>query len=114
MKGILPTLTAAALSWSSTLARAEDPAGLWRTEAGTYQYRIEPCGKALCVFLAWVADNVRDVNNPDPAKRNGRVIGIAVVADGTPDGPNRWKGRGYWFRNGKPMRGQLSLSTATP
>jgi uncharacterized protein (DUF2147 family) len=109
MKRMLLPLTAAVLVGVTTLARAQDPTGLWRTKAGTYQYRIEPCGKALCVFLAWVADNVRDVNNPDPAKRDRRVIGTIVVADGAPDGPNRWKGHGYWFRNGNTYAGTAEL-----
>jgi uncharacterized protein (DUF2147 family) len=109
MKGILLPLIATALAYGTNLARAEDPTGLWRTQDGTYQYRIEHCDKTLCVFLAWVADNVRDVNNPDPAKQNRRVIGIPLVTDGAPDGPNRWKGHGYWFRNGNTYAGSTEL-----
>jgi uncharacterized protein (DUF2147 family) len=113
MKRVLGALSVATLLFAVDLAHADDPTGLWRTEASAYRYRIARCGNAWCAFLAWVADNVRDVNNPDPAKRNRRVIGILVVPDGKSDGPNRWTGNGYWFRNGNTYAGSVELINGT-
>ena len=109
MKRLLGVLTVATSLFAVDLARADDPSGLWRTEAATYQYRIARCDDAWCVYLAWVAENVRDEQNSDPAKRNRWVIGIIVVADGKSDGTNRWKGNGYWFRNGNTYAGYAEL-----
>jgi uncharacterized protein (DUF2147 family) len=109
MRRLLGALTVATSLFAVDLARADDPTGLWRTEASTYQYRIARCGDVWCVYLAWVAENVRDEQNPDPAKRDRWVIGIVVVADGKPDGTNRWKGNGYWIRNGNTYAGYAEL-----
>ena len=109
MKRLLGALTVATSLFAVDVARADDPTGLWRTEASAYQYRIARCGDAWCVYLAWVAENVRDEQNPEPAQRDRWVIGIIVVADGKSDGTNRWKGNGYWFRNGNTYAGYAEL-----
>jgi uncharacterized protein (DUF2147 family) len=109
MRRLIGALTIATSLFAVDLARADDPTGLWRTEASTYQYRIARCGDAWCVYLARVAKNVRDEQNPDPAKRDRWGIGTIVVADGKSDGTNRWKGNGYWFRNGNTYGGYAEL-----
>src|SRR4051812_18401135 len=63
-----------------------DPRGLWQADDGS-RVRIANCGKALCGMMAsmptpndpatgrpWT-----DKNNPDPAKKARRLIGIMVL-----------------------------------
>ena len=112
MKKFLSLVAGAASLIVVNLARADvdvSPAGVWRTEGRAYHYRIARCGEFWCVFLAWAADNVLDTENPDPALRNRRIIGIRVVGDAIADGENRWKGTGYWYGNGNTYTGYVEL-----
>jgi uncharacterized protein (DUF2147 family) len=75
MKRLLGALTVATSLFAVDLARADEPAGLWRTEAGTYQYRIARCGDAWCVYLAWVAEMSGTNKIPIPPSETGGSSG---------------------------------------
>lgn len=65
----------------------QDPAfGMWLRATGTSIIKIEPCGQRACGRLVWLRDKTdangqprMDSENPDPAKRNRRLCGIAIM-----------------------------------
>jgi uncharacterized protein (DUF2147 family) len=96
-------------------AYAADPSGLWRSESGLSRYRVRHCGQGICVRIVWIVEGpqVRDIHNPDPALRNRRVMGIDIASNFAPDGPNRWQGSLYNFKNGKNYDGYAALMDDT-
>ena len=78
-----------------TWAQAPTVAGIWLTESGKAQVRIEPCANpatgALCGFIvglidpkgpdgaAIAPDAATDYRNPDPAQRSRKVIGMPLI-----------------------------------
>jgi uncharacterized protein (DUF2147 family) len=103
---------AAAQLLLQTSAHAADPAGFWQSETGRSRYQVRHCGPGICVKIVWIVEGpeVRDVNNPDPAVRHRRVMGIDIASNFAPDGPNRWKGSLYNFKNGKTYDGYAALA----
>jgi uncharacterized protein (DUF2147 family) len=96
-------------------ARADDPTGSWQTQMGDAQIRIAPCSKsAVCGTVAWLRDTVDpstgqppvDSKNPDPAKRNRKILGIRIFIM-EPDGNGAYKGDIYNADDGKTYRGRL-------
>lgn len=104
---------AAALIAIAGPLHAADPAGLWRSETGKSRYRVSRCGSGICVNIAWIVEgpDVRDEHNPDPTKRNRRVIGIEIVSNAKPAGRDRWEGRIYNFKDGKTYSVRATLQT---
>jgi uncharacterized protein (DUF2147 family) len=91
-----------------------DPRGLWQADDGS-RVRIASCGKALCGTMAsmptpndpatgrpWT-----DKNNPDPAKRARRLIGVMVLIAMQPSGPGKWSGTLYDNDRGITVEGHL-------
>ena len=76
--------------------------------------KVGPCGAALCATIA--APNPLTIrrpagpgqqNNPDPAQRGRRLVGVPVLYGLVPDGPGRWSGRLYNVDNGNSYAGRL-------
>jgi uncharacterized protein (DUF2147 family) len=88
---------------------AEPVAGRWLTAEKDAVILIAPCGKALCgtieKFLVSPpqGNDQRDINNPDPAKRKRRLLGIAILSSFTADG-EVWRGQIYDPKSGKSYR----------
>lgn len=101
---VLTTLAAA------TAALAAEPVtGRWVTAEKDGVILIAPCGKALCgtldTFLVLPPQGIdqRDVNNPDPALRKRRLLGLPILSGFTAEG-DLWRGRIYDPKSGKTYR----------
>ncbi|MBC2776844.1 DUF2147 domain-containing protein [Parasphingopyxis marina] len=97
--------------------------GRWLTEDRRAIIRIAPCGGAICGYIQQVLREMpdadqRDENNPDPALRSRRIIGMPVLTGFRLDG-NRWRhgeiydpedGRNYSARMELNANGSLSVT----
>ena len=102
---------AATLVWLEGPALATDPNGDWLVADKTAVIRLTPCGQALCGNIAWTKSTPgTDRNNPDPAKRSRSVIGLPILLDMKPAGPNRWEGEIYNANDGKTYTGRIALA----
>jgi uncharacterized protein (DUF2147 family) len=77
------------------------PIGLWWVEGGAAQVEIRDCGASLCGRVVWLRSPfgfdgcpLRDGENPDPALRKRRVLGLEMLRGLRPDTrrPGRWRG----------------------
>jgi uncharacterized protein (DUF2147 family) len=62
------------------------PLGLWYAEGGAARVEVAQCGENLCGTVTWLRSpldedgcELRDRNNPDPALRSRRVLGLEVL-----------------------------------
>jgi uncharacterized protein (DUF2147 family) len=93
--------------------------GLWLDELGEGKIEVAPCGEHLCGTIVWLLEphddtgrERRDDENPDPALRERKVLGLRVLKDvsAQPDKKGYWRGgRIYDPKNGKTYRCTLSL-----
>ena len=67
-------------------AASAEPVGQWYAEGGGAVVEITPCGDALCGRVVWLHSpldedgcELRDKNNPDPALRNRRLVGLQIL-----------------------------------
>jgi uncharacterized protein (DUF2147 family) len=96
----LALLIAAAAAAAQTSTRLE---GTWLTADGTAKIRFETGSAALCGRIVWLRDpydpqtgkEVVDKNNPDPALRTRRLLGIPLITDITPVRPGEWRANAY-------------------
>lgn len=87
----------------ATQVAAADPLGNWRLSSGKITVRVSYCGGTnICASIVGMAQPLTkqgtpkiDKDNPNPALRNRRIIGLQVVNGMTPEGENRWKGKIY-------------------
>ncbi len=73
----------------ATAVCAEDPnsiVGTWLTEGGSGKIKIYKCGGKYCGKTIWISRKVhpnpeekRDIHNPDPKKRDRKVVGQTVL-----------------------------------
>lgn len=98
----------AALTSGSALA-ATPITGNWVTPEKDAVITVAQCGRSICGKIARFLKpppggaGQRDVNNPDPAKRSRRILGMAVLTSFTEDG-DLWRGRIYDPKSGKDYR----------
>lgn len=87
-------------------------AGRWMTRDKDSIVTIAQCGATYCGRLSQYlvmpkgGPDQKDVNNPDPALRTRKLLGIALLSGFKPDG-NVWRGTIYDPRNGKTYRSVL-------
>jgi uncharacterized protein (DUF2147 family) len=104
---------AALLTLGATAALA-DPSGLWREKDGG-TIRVSRCGAGYCATIASVnpptdaetGKRRTDKNNPEAAKRNRPLVGVAVLIGMKPNGEHRWSGRLYDSDRGETLNGHL-------
>lgn len=95
-----------------------NPAGVWRMASGKVTVRVHYCGGVkLCATIIDLAQPFTkdgkaktDHENPNPALRGRRVIGLQVVSGMAPAGQNRWKGYIYNADDGGTYRSEMNLS----
>ncbi|MBU1254126.1 DUF2147 domain-containing protein [Qipengyuania sp. DY56-A-20] len=104
------TALAATAALTAVPALAAAPiAGNWITEEKDAVVAVGRCGQSLCGkisrFLKPPPEGAgqRDVNNPDPAKRSRRILGLPVLTSFSEDG-DVWRGRIYDPKSGKDYR----------
>jgi len=91
-----------------------DPRGLWLAQDGA-KVRVAACGGALCAIIATPKSRVdpetgqpwTDKHNPDPARRNRPLVGVAVLSSMVPDGQAKWSGQLYNVDSGQSYSGRL-------
>jgi uncharacterized protein (DUF2147 family) len=101
-------LVAACLSSS---AFAADVTGDWLVDDKSTVIRVQPCGTAMCGYIAWGKGppGGTDKNNPDPAKRNRPLLGMPIIMNMKAAGANRYEGEIYNAKDGKIYSGNISL-----
>lgn len=92
-------------------ASAGDPAGDWLVEDGSAKIRIAICGGSLWGVVGWEKSPGKDTANPDPAKRSRDTLGIPILLDMKPSGPDKWSGQIYNAQNGKLYQASVELQS---
>jgi uncharacterized protein (DUF2147 family) len=109
MKFAATALAATAALTAGPALAAAPIAGNWITEEKDAVVAVGKCGQSLCGkisrFLKPPPEGAgqRDVNNPDPAKRSRRILGLPVLTSFSEDG-EVWRGRIYDAKSGKDYR----------
>jgi uncharacterized protein (DUF2147 family) len=104
---------------ASTPASATDPTGTWLTRAGDGRIRVAKCGTQMCGTIVWIKDPVDartgrppvDEKNPDPSKRNRKILGLRIFAMAL-DGNGNWTGGIYNAEDGQTYRGRITRRSA--
>lgn len=106
--GLAGTLTLLSLPASA----AQPVTGDWITEDGKAVIRIADCGASLCgrvvEFLVPPPGGrgQLDIHNPDKAKRDRKVLGMAILT-GFEEDDDEWRGEIYDPKKGKTYRSLL-------
>lgn len=115
MKAI--SLAALALFATTSLALADDPSGTWRLDSGKITVKVRQCGGELCANIVGLKEPTYkdgkpkiDRHNQNPALRNRRLMGLAVLSGMKPNGENSWKGSIYNADDGKTYSATMSLN----
>lgn len=101
-------------------ASAAEPTGTWLTQKGDAQIRVAKCGVAMCGTVAWLRDAIdpatgrpqADTNNPDPAKRSRKILGLTIFTM-QPDGAGNFAGDIYNADDDQTYRGKMVRRNAT-
>jgi uncharacterized protein (DUF2147 family) len=123
MTTFVPRATAVILTLISgmalTPANAAEPTGTWLTQNRDAQIRVARCGQAVCGTIVWIKDPVDaqtgqppvDNRNPDPSKRNRKIVGLRIFAMAS-DGNGGWAGGIYNADDGQTYAGKLVMRSA--
>lgn len=94
-------------------ALAVEPiAGRWVTAEKDAVIAIRKCGKSLCGTIEKFlipppgGNDQRDVNNTDPAKRQRKLIGTAILSGLTADA-DAWRGQVYDPKSGRTYTSEV-------
>jgi uncharacterized protein (DUF2147 family) len=91
---------------------AEPITGRWVTADKDAVVAIAKCGKALCGTIEKFlipppgGNDQRDINNSDPAKRNRKLIGTAILSGLTADA-GVWRGQVYDPKKGRSFTAEV-------
>lgn len=97
-----------AMSGTGALAqKASDLSGTWQTETAGSTVRIARCGGGYCGVIAATAGAGLDAQNPDPALRSRKLVGVQIMQAGTPSG-NGFEGSLYNPNDGKTYSGSVT------
>jgi len=99
-------------------AAAASVKGEWLTADGSRKVRIADCGETLCGAITWVKEGAdpatrqprADINNPDPALRGRRVVGLQVMTGFKPTAAGWSGGTIYDPNSGKTYAAKLSAN----
>lgn len=96
-----------------------DPVGVWATDGDESHVRIERCGASLCGTIVWLKDplgddgkDAVDSNNPDPALRRRKLVGLPLLSgfDQDPDDAAAWlHGKIYDPEDGRTYSCKLTV-----
>lgn len=113
----LTVAAAIAMLTISNCALAAEAEGTWVSDDGGLKVRLSDCGGKLCGKVVWLGEPIdeatgrpkTDKRNPDPAKRGRPLIGLKVVNDMKPNGPNTWSGTIYNADDGNIYQAHLKI-----
>jgi uncharacterized protein (DUF2147 family) len=96
-------------------AGPDDILGIWFTEDNEAKVQVYKSGNEYYGKIIWLREPLdkygkpkRDINNPDPARRNDPAIGIIVFKKMKYEN-YRWKGTAYGPKRGKEADCTLKL-----
>lgn len=87
--------------------KGADLSGLWQTETPGSTVRIARCGGGYCGTIAATAGSGVDAQNPDPALRTRKLVGVQIMQAGTPSGDG-FEGSLYNPKDGKTYSGSVT------
>ncbi len=87
--------------------KTSDLSGLWQTETPGSTVRIARCGGGYCGTIAATAGAGLDAQNPDPALRARKLVGVQIMQAGTPSGDG-FEGSLYNPKDGKTYSGSVT------
>ena len=104
-------------------AETPSPMGEWVTEGGKARVRIAACpedAQRLCGAIEWSyrppdaePGPLHDINNQDPALRSRPIVGLPLLQDFAPTGPDSWgDGTIYDPEGGKTYISKMRLDGA--
>jgi uncharacterized protein (DUF2147 family) len=113
---VAKTIVAVAMFWAAPAMAADSVIGTWVMSSGKVTVRVSPCGPNLCGTLVGLKKPLNkygkpktDHENPDPALRSRPVIGIQILNNMKPTGPNSWAGTIYNADDGRTYTSKMSL-----
>ena len=108
--GLLAATAALGLT-GAAFAQGNDPSGIWVTQTGGSKIRIARCGAGYCGTLISSGGGDTDNNNPDPALRGRKLVGVQILDARTPSATG-FDGTLYNPKDGKTYSGSLTLRDA--
>jgi uncharacterized protein (DUF2147 family) len=120
LETILASVLLASVFGAASLADTTDAAilGTWKTPKHDGKVVIEQCGAAIC---GRVIDGRElranpaqtDVHNPDPVKRERRILGLNIL-EGYTGGPTEWTGGTVYDPQTGDMSNDSTLRLESP
>lgn len=107
-------VAAVSLAVAAPLSAAEPVTGRWLTAEKTGIVEIAPCGAKLCGTIIRLTGSQRggadprDANNPNPALRSRRIVGLPILTGFTAR-EGDWRGQIYDPNSGKTYRSIVKL-----
>lgn len=100
----------------SASAAADDILGEWYNGTKEAKVQIYKTGDKYSGKIVWLKEPNRDGKpklddkNPDPSKRNNKIIGLVMLKNFTNVAPNKWEnGKIYDPKNGKEYSCEITL-----
>ena len=109
MKRLFACAATLVLASGTALAADPSPIGDWRVKDGYANIRIDNCGGKMWGIVAWEKAAGKDIENPDPAKKDRPILGMPILLAMAPTRPNRWEGEIYNSNNGKMYSSNISM-----
>ena len=98
---------------TASAALAAEPIGKWRVGDGTAVVALHMCGANLCgVIEAGPEKNALDDNNPNPAQRTRRLLGLPIL-NPKKSGDHQWAGTVYNANDGQNYQANLTQTSDT-
>ena len=95
------------VSGGAQAQKGTDLSGIWQTETAGSTVRISRCGGGYCGNIAATAGTGIDAQNPDPALRTRKLVGVQIMQAGTPSGDSL-EGSLYSPKDAKTYAGSLT------
>lgn len=110
-------MVAAAILTAVPAQAAAPISGRWITQSKDGVVEIYQCGEAYCgkfakfLIMPAAGPNAKDINNPNKALRDRKIVGLNVLSGFKPDG-TEWKGQIYDPKTGKTYRSIVYKGTS--
>ncbi|MCH7396754.1 DUF2147 domain-containing protein [Belliella sp. DSM 107340] len=90
---------------------SNDVVGEWKNEKGDAKFKIYRKGDMFYGDIIWgTGGPTKDVNNPDPAKKNRDLVGLTILNDFKFENKNLWSsGTIYEPKDGKTYSCKMTL-----
>ena len=106
---------------SAVASSADDPSGVWLTQAGDAKVAVSRCGAALCGRVVWLKAPIDgatgkpqvDDKNPNPKFAKRPIMGLQLFIGMRPQGARKWSGRIYNADDGKSYVSNVTLENAS-